>query len=222
MLFFYSDVDSDYQSPGGNFMKRVLLFCVLLLLVACQKKPIIIGDFNCENRVTFEELRENPEPYMYKEICFEVGSQNVLSSGVDVTRDDDARLVFYYKGKRFSFIEQIIAEYESGDTSFLPDAGSWNIYYNSILPIQLEGHYGAYDSLENKYRIPEEMIDDTKGKFIYTSENTDSLIFSGILFESNRSYLRDSLAELMNERFGKQFGSTRNHVYLTGAKIVRP
>lgn len=203
-------------------MKRIkftLLLLIVTLFYSCQKKPIIIGDFNGENRVTFEQLRENPEPYIFKEISFEVGHKNVIGAGVDVTRKDDKELSFYFIGKKSSSIEKIIEAYENGDTTFLPDAGTWYIYYNSILPIQLETSESDWKHLENRYTIPEKYIKNDD-EFIYTSENTDSLIFSGVLFESEKCYTNDSIKIKFQKNYNKLIDITYNSIYLTGIKII--
>ncbi|HLV31759.1 MAG TPA: hypothetical protein VKY57_09345 [Chitinispirillaceae bacterium] len=203
-------------------MKRIkftLLLLIVTLFYSCQKKPIIIGDFNGENRVTFEQLRENPEPYIFKEISFEVGDFNIIQHGVDVTSKEDRTLVCSYKERKYTRIEKIIEAYENGDTAFLPDGGNWNIYYNSILPIQLETSESDWKHLENRYTIPEQYIKNDN-KFIYTSENTDSLIFSGVLFESRRVLMKDSLRKELKSKYKKEFSITYNRVYLTGIKII--
>jgi hypothetical protein len=203
-------------------MKQLTTFILIsLFFSSCSKKPIIIGDYSCENRVTFEQLRENPEPYLGKEICFEVGRRIVLGSGVDVTSDDDKKLIADYAGQKHLFWERIVEAYAEGDTSHLPDAGKWYIYYNSILPIQMTRYDDRWKSIENKYTIPDEFIDMADfGTFIYNSENTDSLLFSGILFESFQDLTDSAQIAEFRTKYGKALNITRNSVYLTGIKII--
>lgn len=203
-------------------MKRLTTFILIALsLSSCSKKPIIIGDFSCENRVTFEQLRENPEPYLEKEICFEVGRRIVVGSGVDVTRNDDKKLIADYAGREYYLPKRIADAYAEGDTSHLPDAGNWYIYYNSILPIQITRYDDRWKSIENKYSIPDEFIDTADfHNFIYNSENTDSLLFSGILFESSQVFSDSAQIAEFSTKYGKTLSITRNSVYLTGVKII--
>jgi len=159
---------------------------------------------------------------MYKEISFEVGTSNSIRHGTDVTRKDDRKIVFDYKGQpeKYNRIKDVLEGYKSGNTKPLPDIGRWWVYYNSILPIQLEALHGdPWKHIENKYDIPETYIDTIKHKFVYTSENTDSLIFSGVLFDQSSSG-DTSLDKRFEEKYGKKLSITRNKVYLTGIKII--
>lgn len=202
-------------------MKQLTTFILIaLFLSSCSKKPIIIGDYSCENRVTFEQLRENPEPYLEKEICFEVGRRNVIQQGDDVTDTSDRMLAFRFKGQKKLRIEEILNAYQNGDTTFLPDIGSWHIHYNSILPIELTRYDDRWKGIEKEYSIPDEYIDIGNQEFIYNNDNSDSLIFSGVLFRSNNSYTDSSQMREFRQKFQKPLAITYNSVYLTGIKII--
>lgn len=201
-------------------MKKIIFSCLLfvvVLFVGCSK-PDVRGIINEENIVTFQEVRENPDKYLYKSISFYAWAPDAWNRGYGVEDGNKCkRLYVRHPEKKASTTKTYLKKAKEGIAIEDADIGLWEVYVDCDLPPRLFNM--NLDSLEGIGIFkPEEYREDGELPFIEGEEN---ILYTGILFNVGVGSPNQEHIEEYYKLTGKKIYSTISKVYLTGIKIPK-